>query len=415
MAAKSSAVSAPTETSDICERSSATTPNDLKHLYETQRYKECYDNALSSYAFDDLAAQCYLSQCAQKIGHNTMAIGALERILILQPDNIEAILELTDIYHRLGLTKQRDLTAASLKAYQLTPAQRTQLATLVSTKTEKLSAFSARLSTGGGYDTNLNILPTEEKIGSAYARVNLNMSFVHDLIDAGGWLINGNINYLHQTNKSAHLFDMDLFSASAGVGYKLNNFSISVPLYYRRLFYLESDLVQEFGLKPSVDIMLSKSFILNLNSALIKRQFLTPTEEGKNFEMFGGGIGGIWLFNGNFIYLTAQYKHFTGTKNQPTIFTAKDNYIFSTGGNYLLSPMLRIHSRYRYRANHFDDFYEQNNRRQDTNHALTLGIDFILSEHWKIIPLYRYIANLSNYAPATYHKQVSELSLEYNY
>ncbi len=344
-----------------------------------------------------------------------MAIGALERILLLQPENIEAILELTDIYHRLGLNKQRDLMAASLQAYQLTPLQRTQLATLVSTKDQKLSAFSTSISVGGGYDTNLNILPTEDEVESAYARVGIEISFAHDLVKKGGWFVNGSFNYLHHTNKSAHLFDIDFLNTSAGLGYKMKGLSITVPLYYRRLFYLETDLLQEYGVKPSVDIILSKSFILNVNGILAKREFLSAAYEGKSFESYGGGIGGIWLFGGNFIYINGKYRSFTETKDQPTIFTAKDNYVFSVGGNYLLNEMLRVQFRYRLRNDHFDDFYEAGNKRDDTNHAVTFGLDFIMNEHWKIIPLYRYTANLSDYAPATYHKQVTELSLQYNY
>ncbi len=414
-AAETSGAASQTEKSDSCEHYVDKKAENLKRLFQEQNYRKCYDSALSSHAFNDPATQCYLSQCAQKLGYDNMAIGALERILLLQPENVEAILELSKIYHRLGLAKQRDLVAASLKAYQLTPLQRTQLATLVSTEDQKLTAFSASISVGGGYDTNLNILPTEDEVESAYARVGIEMSFAHDLIKKGGWFLNGNFNYQHQSNESTHFFDYDFLSASAGLGYKMQGLSITVPLYYRRLFYLDTDLVQEYGFRPSVDIILSKSFILNVNGTLAKREFLSPVEEGKNFESYGGGIGGLWIFGGDFIYLNGKYKNFTETKNQPTIFTAKHNYLLSTGGNYSLNEMLRIRFRYRFRDDNFDDFYEADNKRHDTNHAATLGLDIILGEHWMVIPLYRYVANLSNYDPATYHKQVTELSLQYNY
>jgi len=414
-AAEPSSTAIQTKKSDSCEHYVDNTAENLKLLFQEKNYGECYDSALSAHAFDDPLIQCYLSQCAQKLGYDNMAIGALERILLLQPENVEAILELSKIYNRLGLTKQRDLVAASLKAYQLTPIQRTELATLLATKEQKLAVFSASISVGGGYDSNLNILPTEDEVESAYARVSLEMSFAHDLIKKGGWFLNGNFNYQHQSNESTHFFDYDFLSASAGLGYKMKGLSITVPLYYRRLFYLDTDLVQEYGLRPSVDIILSKSFILNANGTLAKREFLSPAEEGKNFESYGGGMGGVWLFEGDFIYLSGKYKSFTETKNQPTIFTAKYNYILSVGGNYSLNKMLRIRFRYRFRDDHFDDFYEADNKRHDNNHAMTLGFDIIMSEHWRIIPLYRYAANLSNYDSATYHKQVTELSLQYNY
>lgn len=384
-------------------------------LIDQHKYQECYDKALLNNTFDDASTQMYLSQCADKIGHTNMAIAALERVLFLEPDNVDAMLSLTQIYHRLELEEQKSIVSDSLDRYQLTPEQRTRLNTLSAKKEEELSQFSATVALSAGYNTNLNILPTPEIIESAYMSFYTALSYVHEITEKGAWFLSSNLEYLHKSNESAHYFDIDYGALNAGVGYKFKRATLVLPVYYRRLAYLDQDLAQEYGLAPKLDISISKRFILSLNAVAGKREFTaSPYSEG-NFEMIGGGLGGLWLFGKDFLYLKGAYNHYSPTQAQPSLFTAKGNYLVATGGTYNVSTTISSSLRYLYRVNDFSNPFIAATERYDHNHALKLSLQYKLGLHWKCVASYENGANFSNYDDAAYRKHVSELSLQYDY
>jgi len=390
--------------------------NKLKLLFEEKKYKECYDIALAEYTLDDINAQNYLSQCAEKLGRNNMAIAALERILFIEADNIEAMFSLTQIYHRLDLDKQKNLITDTLDTYELTPDQRTRLNTLSLAKKESLSTLSARITLGAGYDSNLNILSTSnEEIPSAYINFNAALSYVHDLSEKGGWFFVTNLNYLHQSNKTDSFYNINFIAVDAGVGYKFSRSTLTLPLYYKRLNFLQEDLVQEYGLSPKLDITISKSFILTLNTLISKREFMPNSFIPSDFEMWGAGAGGLWIFGRDFIYLKGLYKEFTPSHNEPSIFADKKSYSFSGGGLYNFSKIISSKINYLFRQNGYSNVFIDNTKRHDTHHALSLSINYRLSKHYKAIALYKNSANFTNYEFANYRKQLVELAIQYNY
>jgi len=388
----------------------------LELLFEEKKYQECYDIALAQYKLDDVNAQKYLAQCAEKLGRDNMAIAALERILFIEPENIEAMLSLSKIYHRLNLNKQKELVTDTLDTYELTPDQRTRLKTLTLTKKENLSTLSARVSLGAGYDSNLNILAvSNEEISSAYMRFNAALSYIHDLSEKGAWFFTSNLNYLHQSNESSSLHNIDFAAVDAGIGYKFSRATLSLPFYYKRLYYLQEDLVQEYGLSPKLDISLSKSFILTLNALISKREFMPNDFIPSDFEMWGAGVGGLWLFGRDFIYLKGLYKEFTPSHNEASIFTDKKSYSFNSGGLYNFSKTISSKINYLFRQNNYSNVFIDNTKRHDTHHALTLSMSYRLSQHYKAIALYKNSANFTNYEFANYRKQLIELAIQYNY
>jgi predicted porin len=131
--------------------------------------------------------------------------------------------------------------------------------------------------------------------------------------------------------------------------------------------------------------------------------------------MIVGGMGGLWLFGADFIYLKANYKHFIASKNQKTLFTAKDNYYIATGANYNFNKKLSSKISYFFRYNDFVDTFIANTKRQDKNHTITLSTEYKLNQNLKAVLSYKYNSNISNYSLASYHKQVSELFIQYDY
>ena len=387
--------------------------DDLTALYKNRNYQECYKKALNKTSYSDINTELILGRCAKETDHTNMAIAAFERVLFLEPDNIDAMLELTQIYDELKLEKQKNIISNSLNNYQLTPEQRSRLNTL--SKEEDFSSFEARVILGAGYDTNLNILPLEGEADSAYVRFNTAFSFVHELDERGGWFLLSDINYLHQSNESEHFYDIDFISVSAGVGYKFLTSSIKIPLYYKRLFYLKEDLVHEFSLQPKLDISISKDFIYSLGVEVAKREFIADEYYDNNFEMIGGSMSTLWLFGADMIYLKGIYKHFISTKSQPTIFTAKDNYFLSAGGTYNFTKKFASKLNYFFRNSDYADTFIQGTKRHDKNHTFNLDAEYKIDKHFKSVLLFKYSSNISNYHPASYHKQLYELYVEYDY
>jgi len=382
----------------------------LKSLYTTQKYEACFEKAHDSNAFEDITTQSYLSLCAEKSGHDTIAIAALERILFLRPDDVDAMLRLGKIYQRLGLLQQQTLLTDSLVSYQLTPEQRTTLATLVAKEEPSLSKISARVTLGAGYDSDLNILPTRDVVASSYLRFAASASLVHELESPGGWFINAALQYQHQSNEAEQLYNMDFVDSRVGIGYRLDTMTVSLPLYYRRLRYLDSDLLHEYGVAPKVDMMLSKSMIVTVEAQLAKRDFLLESYRPKDFDLYGGSLSGVWLSGPDFLFVKGAFKNIRQSNDLPDLFTAKETYSLIAGGYYRLNSALGTRMNYRYRDSDFTDY-----ARRDRNHALLLALEWTVSTHWRLVGTFKNIVNLSDFDAAYYRKQVSELALQYDY
>ena len=368
----------------------------------------------------DLAA----GECYEKEGNANLAQAAYERAILKDDDNVKARLKLAELYTSMQMKEQADalLLNVNVNDTQLTPAQRTSLATLKTTEDESLSTFKARVSLDFGYDSNINISPISDDLVSTvvdgetatlFTRLKVDLSYLHDLSASGGWFLRTDANLYYQNNTAAHFYDAAYGRVYAGGGYHGSSFSLYVPLFYDRLNYLERDLLQEAGLRPNLDIQLSSNFILNVNAMYSARRYIQESDQLRDDDIASAGAALFWLDGKDMAYIKTRYENYSGINSNAVAFTDKSLYYGMFGGIYSVEDIVDLRLNYQFR---FGDFEEvAAGEREDSNHDLKFALERDLIKQLRLRAQYRYVANISNYDLAEYAKNEMMLGIIYNY
>ena len=358
--------------------------------------------------------------CYEKEGNANLAQAAYERALIEDQGNTQARLKLAAHYNKLKMHKQANALLKNINHTQLTPAQKTSLSTLKEQETP-LSHFRSKTTLNLGYDSNINISPQIDNLPAAlkpetatlFTRFKADLSYLHDLTSRGGWFLRTDANLYYQNNNDAHTYDALYGRIFAGAGYYGQGYSLYVPLYYDRLNYLDRDLLQESGLKPSLNIELPNNFITNVTTSYGIRRYLQSQDQLRDDDIARASLALIWLEGKDMAYLRGRYEHYTARYDDAYIFTNKQMYYVQVGGIYAIESILDIRLNYQYRYGDFDK--EQNLKRDDQNHDVKVSLERDLIANFRIHLQYRYLNNQSNYELATYTKHETMLGVTYVY
>ena len=361
-----------------------------------------------------------LGACYEAEGNSNLAQAAYERALIEDKNDAQARLKLAALYHSMQMQKQADAVLLELNDNQLTPQQRTSLATLKH-KREKSSDFRARATVELGYDSNINISPLTDNLpvgiepqsSTLFTRVKADGSYMHDLGTRGGWYFRSDANIYYQDNFSAHTYDVLYGRILAGGGYYGQGYALYVPLFYNRLDYLDRDLLQESGIKPSLNLDLSNNFIFNVTASYSIRRYLQSQDRLRDDDIARAESALIWLEGKNMAYVRGRYENYMAQNRVPIAFTNKKLYYAQVGGLYNFDNIMDLRLNYQYRYASFAPYTAI--KRTDNNHDAKIKLEKDIYTHLRLSAQYRYMINNSNYYLAEYTKHEAMLGLIYNY
>ena len=370
----------------------------------------------------DLNSSVDQGDCYVKEGNTNLAQAAYERALIEDENNVEAQLQLAALYKSKEMNEQSDAILTSLNETQLTPQQRTTLASLKKMEEDSLHQFRARAGIYLGYDSNINISPITdtaigEELATLFSRYKADLSYLYDLDTLGGWFLRSDANLYYQNNASGHDYDALYGRLYAGGGYRGEQYSLYIPLFYDRLNYLDRDLLQQVGIRPDLNIQLSNTLVLNINGTYSTRHYLHDDDQDRNDNILSGESGLYWLEDRDMAYIKARFESYSAVDSSPRPFTDKALYYATIGGIYAIPDILDLRMRYQYR---YSDFaYVETltgfGKREDHNHDLQIALERNVLTHLRLQAQYRYITNQSNDTLAEYNKNEILLGLIYNY
>ena len=359
---------------------------------------------------------------AEALGQNEMAMSAYERVLMLDPNNVEVRVHLTSLYAYLDRDKLATEMSKSTENYQLTPAQRNSLNTL---KKADAAALKVAATLAIGYDSNINVSPedleiptNDDALSTMFAQFTAHLSYTYALTDKKDWYFRTDADIFSQTNfeSAAEYYNVFAASAKLGLGYRGDKFDMYVPLKYGRMHYLERDFLETVGLEPRVNITFSESLIGNLNARYTERSYLDAADKNRDDTVAGYGGGFYWLFDKNFAYLTSSYDNYEAQHANSLLFTDKETFNLTAGVNYDVNDLFITRLDYRYRYTLYDDFLpEGNDQRSDYYNQGEVKVSKMFLDTMEGSVLYRYSTNRSNYDLAEYDKDVVMFGLQYNY
>ena len=360
---------------------------------------------------------CYVIQ-----GNNNLAQAAYERVLIEDENNIEAQLQLAALYKSREMDEQSNAILVSLHNEQLTPEQRTTLASLKRMEDASLHQFRARAGIYLGYDSNINISPISDTaigapVATLFSRYKADLSYLYDLDTIGGWFLRSDANLYYQNNTSEHNYDALYGRLYAGGGYRGERYSLYIPLFYDRLNYLDRDLLQQTGIRPDLNIQLSNTFVLNINGNYSTRHYLNSFDQDRNDNILSSESGLYWLEDTNIAFVKARFENYSAKHSDPRPFTDKTLYYATIGGIYSIPSIFDLRMRYQYRYSDFAyiETPRGSGKREDHNHDFKIALERNVLTHIRLQTQYRFITNQSNYNLAEYSKNEILLGLVYNY
>jgi len=393
---------------------------DLETLYEDKQYIECIEEARKS-DFSKVYTHFYWALCADKEGLNDEAVTAYERVLILDEDHLKATISLARLYNKLDMPDLAKELLVNVRASDLSPsAQNTLLALLNESK--DLSELRLRVNMDLGYDSNVNISPGDnllisgsEAQESLFSQVSMQASYLYDLEDKDEWYLKTEASLYHKNNFSQHLYDILNLKLSAAAGYKGEFYTLELPVFYERINYLDVDLLQAYGLKPELSMILANDLILNVSLLYSQDKYFASINRLRDSESYGLGLSSIYFFDANYLYFSFNYEDVSALENNPTIYTDR-SLIDARLISFTSTDIVDFSLSYFYRELLFEDLsLSQDDKRKDSFQELSLALIKEMNKYFKLRATYSYNTNSSNYDVAKYDKSLVYFGIEYNY
>ena len=394
---------------------------DIEQLYHQKEYAKVITKAKKRYSqYNNPKLHLLWAKSAEALGEGEMAMSAYERILMIEPDNVEIRVHLAILYHQLGCKELTKKMSKSTQNYQLTPAQRNTLNRLLENDTKY---FTATVGIAGGYDSNINVsseditLPQDEgAITTPFVRLNASASYQKRVVENENIYFRSDSYIFHQNNTKAHLYNVTTFGINMGIGYSQKTYDFFLPLEYSSLHYLQKDFMQTFAFAPKINLILNQNYILNFNLAYRQRGYI-QREDAKRDDSVGSiGTGLYYLFDNNFAYLSAKYQDFGAKNSDSTLYTNKTTTHLKMGINYHVGELFITRADFRYKKANYDDLVvDEAFKREDSYKEFSLSLSRMVTPLLELGINYTYSTNDSNYALVRFNKENSMLGLKYNF
>lgn len=418
--------------------------------YENKDYKEAvWFFKASKEEYANVKMQLLWAKSEDALGRKDFAIAGYERVLMLEPKNIESAFRLIKLYKMDGQNDEAQEIASVFEETDLTQEQKERLAKLLSTNYEKMDSFTARIITKAGYDTNVastpsnddldgfadtfELLPSQrEALGeiksSSFSQTVASLSYKHDLTEKGGWFVKATTNAMAQFNFDEPYYNTKYAKVSASLGYKVDKTTISFPLYYNRIHYLEQDLLQNYGIDPKISSVLASKYILNFGLKLNQKEFINKTMSSYDSTTYGANGSLLFIMGKGHISAGLSYdKTIAKSENTqplPPRYIDNDVLGLSISSSYRFLEDLTLNADYKSKFNLFnentyskiDGVYKWGDeKRMDLYQSLGIGIKKKVFDALKASAEYRYSANMTNYNMSEYNKQMVSVGLEYSF
>jgi hypothetical protein len=383
---------------------------DVENLYNAKNYEGAIQEARASKTeYSNPKLHLFWAKSAEALGRDDEAMSAYERVVMLDENNIDARVSLAQLYNKTDRAALANESKKELENFQLTPQQRNTLGLISG---EDINKVKAQAKLGLGYDTNLNVLPDDEK-SSLFTRLSANASYINELKEKGGWNLRADMKLYYQNNIDAHLYDIFVGGLDLGFGYVGDGYSIQVPLGYDMVNYLDVNLLDQLRFQPKVNIK-HNDFIFNINTKYSQRNFKKSEHKSMNDSSLGFGGGMYYILGKDFAYANLNYETFSADDSS-SVYIDRDLLKLSMGVNHNPNDYFLVTKvDYKYKLGNYDGD-ATTKKRKDNNHQLELKISHYLKKKLEFYVSLKYVKNSSNYDQADYTKSISMLGLSTNY
>ncbi len=420
--------------------------------YKSKDYQsaiEFFKASKEEYANVDM--QLLWAKSEEALGRTDSAIAAYERVVELEPKNLETTIKLIEFYKKDGQGEEATQIAKNFDDKDLTPEQRTALSALLSVSYEKLDKFSGLVSLKLGYDSNIASTPDAENLdafasnlsltkaqrdslsdikATGYSQLLASFSYLHDLKDVGGWFVKADVTGIAQLNFSESLYNTKYIQVSGAVGYKILNTTITLPLLYDFTAYLDNDLLQNYTIAPTISTLIASNYIFDFSLKASQKRYI-PQNMSSDYDAdsYGALASLYYIFGGSYVVGKISYDKSEALNENRQLFPPKyvDYAVISTSlaTKYRIIYDYILDADYKLKIRNYDEklylrdsnniYSWGNDKRKDIYQSIGIGFSKDIFTSAKVTSKYRYSNNSSNCEIADYNKHNISMGIEYSF
>lgn len=382
---------------------------------KNSEYKKVLNEAKYSLAdYQNPKLHLLWAKSAQKLGKMTIAMGAYERVLILEPKNKEAKKALELIYsqtNREGLSTNPSEGSKKNKV-------RAQ-ANLSLGHDSNVNANASGDDLDGYYGLDVGV----DEVSSSFARVTANISYLYNFEEYDNWFIKSTLDIYYQNNFNAHLYDLTVPTAEIALGYIKGDYLYYLPISYNNINYLNKNLLNIFAFTPRVRVNFLEKGLWDTSLIYAQRNYIETVDIGKDAKTYGFQTGVYWSTTNAQLHLNGKYESRTADKADKADndrFVDANFFTLDSNLKYYFTSSFIAEAHYLFRYSDYSDDIgtdatPSDISRDDYISEIDLKFSYLLNKDMEIYVRDTYTQSLSTYIPSEYHKNIFLLGFQIRY
>jgi tetratricopeptide (TPR) repeat protein len=384
---------------------------------------------LQSQRAGEIEYDYFLGIAALDAGDPQQAVFALERVLAVNPNFLQARAEIARAYFVLGERQTARREFESVRQQGLPPQARETIDRYLSALAPQRTELRAYIEMAGGWDSNVNsatsrstiaipqfagsiaqLDPLGVKMSSWFGGLGAGVSLSHGLSDQ--WYLIGAASYAGKFNFDVDGFDTGQVDASAGVRWASGNNQVLAIGQVQR-FWLDYETYRNsaggtaqwlYNFSPSQQITLFGQY------AALRY----PTQAPRNANRYVGGIGYSQAFAAQYspVFFTSGYGGTEKVTDSSFPWLGYDLLGLRLGGQLSLSDRALLFAAASYEYRRYDGIEPLFQvRREDNQVDARLGLAYLVAPSWTLTPQVAYTYNFSNIQLNEYDRAVASISI----
>ncbi len=384
---------------------------------------------LQSQRAGELEYDYFLGVAALDAGDPQQAVFALERVLAVNPNFLQARAEIARAYFVLGERQTARREFESVRAQSLPPEARATIDRYLSALAPQRTEVRAYIEMTGGWDSNVNSATGKSTIaipafGGAIATLNplgvresswfgglsTGVSLSHGLSDQ--WYLIGAASYAGKYNFDVDGFDTGQVDASAGVRWTSGNNQILAIGQFQRFWVDYETYRNSAGGTVQWLYNLSPSQQLTLFGQYASLDY--PDQSPRDANRYIGGIGYSQAFAAQYspVVFGSVYGGQEKVRNSAFPWLGFMPIGLRLGGQLSLTDRALLFASASYEYRRYDGIEPLFLiRRQDNQVDARLGLAYLVAPSWTLTPQVAYTYNFSNIELNEYDRFVGSVSV----
>lgn len=365
-------------------------------------------------------------------GDRERAIFALERVLAVQPGNLQARAEIARAYYELGEKDTAQREFENVRGSEVPPQVRATVDRYLSAiATSRTTRFNAYVEIAAGHDSNVNaataqssvavpffggaqflLAPGATELEDSFSSLGAGFSFGHDLSQQ--WSLVGGASYYGKYNRDITLFDMTSWDAALGLRWAKDANAITAVAQGQTYSVDDRRYRDSLGgtLQWQHNLSQSTQFSLFLQHAALS--YPDPTQQIRDAHRTIGGLGVAHAFGGEYapVVFASVYGGEEKEDDDSVPQLGHKPWGFRVGAQSAVASRMILFgtASYEQRKYNGDDplFLV---RRDDNYYDVTIGINYTFAPKWSLRPQATYTDNQSNIEIYSYNRTVAQIGL----